>query len=209
MRRKTKCGIVVTIVMLLACVWTWRYVALNRLFEENYLPVPVEYAMGEEVAYGENRIFYKFDSEGYSITVRGRDILSFDEYAEKYGFSPTAYEERFGAGTTPDAVVEVIVVIRNIDDISGESCIPLQEFQLHGGVWNFQIDSALFLNSNPNWDPSIANLYLDPGDEATVVLPFSVVGRLIPKRMQDNFETSDMWLLVTYYPENINICLSA
>ena len=57
MRRKTKCGIVVTVVMLLASAWIWRYVALNRLFEENYLPFPVEYAMGKEVEYGKTAFF--------------------------------------------------------------------------------------------------------------------------------------------------------
>lgn len=209
MRRQIKCGIAVAAAVLLAAAWVWRYTALNRLFAENYLPYPVEYAMGEEVEYGGNRIFFKYSSEGYSITVQEREILSFDEYAGKYGFPPTAYEERFGAGTTPDAVVEVTAVIKNIDDTSGEGCVPLPEFMLHGGVWSFGIDNTLFMNSNPNWDPSIAYLSLEPGDEVTVVLPFSVVDNLIPESMRENFETTDMWLLVTNYPEKIDVRLSA
>ena len=209
MRRKTKCGIVVTVVMLLASAWIWRYVALNRLFEENYLPFPVEYAMGKEVEYGKNRIFFKCSSEGYSVSVQGKEILTFGEYAKKYGFSPSAYEDRYGSGTTPDAIVEVTVNIKNVDDASGESCVPLQEFILHGDVWSFGVDSALFLNSNPNWDPSVMLLSLDVGSECTVVLPFSIVDDLMPKNIRDHFDATDMWLLATNYPERTDICLTA
>ena len=209
MRKQIKYSVATAVVLILAVAWVWRYTALNQLFEENYLPHPVEYSIGEEVEYGKNRIYYGCSSEGYSVVVQGREILSFDEYAGKYGFAPTAYEERFGSGTTPYAVVEVTAVIKNIDDTSGESYVPLQEFMIHGNVWSFGIDTTLFMNSNPDWDPSVANLYLDPGDQVTVVLPFSVVNSLIPERLKESFKIADMWLLVTNYPENINIRLSA
>lgn len=209
MRRKTKCVIIVAVVVLLAATWTWRYVALNRLFKENYLSYPAEYAMGEEVKYGENRIFYGCCSVGYSITVQNRELLSFEKYAEKYGFAPTAYEERFGPGTTPDAVVEVTAVISNVDDTSGESFVSLRDFKIHGVSWDFPIDDTLFLNSNPNWDPTVLDLYLEEGEEVTVRLPFSMNMDVMPERMKNHIDTTDMWLLVTLYPVNINVRLSS
>ncbi|MGM9606337.1 MAG: hypothetical protein ACI3XJ_02410 [Oscillospiraceae bacterium] len=208
MKKRTKRAIAAAVMIVLAAAWIWRYMSLNQLFEENYLPFYVEYAMGEEVFYGENRMVYSYTSDGYTITVKNRELLSFDVYAAKCGFEPSAFEERFGTGTTPDAIVEVTVIIRNADDYSGESYVSLQEFVIHGETWRFGLNGALFLNSNPGWDSAVRNIQLEPGKAITVVLPFCITASAMPEEQWSQLDATDMRLLVTNYPENIEIRLN-
>lgn len=208
MKKRKKRIVIAIVIAALAIAWIWRYVSLNRMFRENYMPFHEEYAIGEEVVYGENRIYYGMSSEGYSLTVNGREIHSFEEYAEKYGFPVSAYEERYGEGTTPDAVVEVMVTIKNIDASSEENGVPLNEFLIHSDTWSFIIEPTLFMNSNPGWDATVVQLHLDVGESVDVVLPFSINSSLIPKNEWENFTTTDIRLLVTSYPTEMDVCLN-
>lgn len=206
--RKKKVFVLVILVFVLSAGWLWRFTALNRLFQENYLPHYVEYSMGEDVAFGENRLLYSLSCDGYAVNAQKREIFLFEDYAEKYGFSPQSYSRRMGGIAAPDAVVEVTVVLKNEADTGAESRIPLSCFYIYSDSWSASVDGGLFLYSNPGWDPAAVNLYLDPGEEVTVVLPFSVRTAVMPKHVWNQFEKTDMRLLVALYPENIAVRLN-
>lgn len=165
MKKPVRLILVLVVLALLAGGWVWRYVTLNKYYDDLDNTDFKLYQAGEWVPFEDDGNDIYTDLNGYYIRVDGYEVKDCEAYLEETGITLGA------AGSAPDKLALVTVTLVN------ESCasnrVMLGDMKLHG------VDSVMFMNSevlakaNPvlNGKTGIA---LEPGTECQLILPFGL-----------------------------------
>lgn len=163
MKKRLRLILILTLFVLLAVGWTWRYVTLNRHYDDLDNSEYKRYKAGEMVPFEDDGNDFYTDLNGYYICVDDYEVRDYDAYAAGVGISLSKTEDN------PDKVALVYITLKN------ENCEPnpvmLTDFSLHGVDTVIPVEWTLLVKSNPalNGNTGIA---LEPGMEFQLVLPY-------------------------------------
>ncbi len=180
---------------LLILAYMWRYRAVNQ--ELQAAPVQ-EYSMGEEVEM-EQDILINYTMEGYSIKVNQAEVLSYEEFLEKYDA-----EDEYTH--VPDKVYDVEVTLRNIDAKEGTG-INLSELYIQGAAVCEGVNIDLLNQANPDLNGAYA-IALRESSALTLHLPFNLYEEHFKKSVWRNLDEFPMNFVATLYPTKKVIHLS-
>lgn len=181
MNKRTRLILVLAIVLLLAAAWTWRYVTMNRYYDEldngNYKL----YQLGDEVPFEDDGNDFYTDLNGYYLRVDKFEIQDYDTYLDNADF--TVERDEFD----PEKIALVFVTLRN------ENCEPnpvsLIDFNLHG------FDSV----ASMNWDILAAANPLLEGNTAVAVSTGHACQFILPYELDKDQYSSDTWRNIDDY----------
>lgn len=194
---KKKAGKYLLVLILIVCAvsaYGWRYSYVNRQVR---MPEVETYGPGEEVEFGKD---FMFDNkmEGYSVKVTGSEILSYEEFLEKYH----AKDEY---SYMPEKVYDVEVVLRNVD-AAEEIGVFLTDFYIQGLAVNQGVSPILCDIANPELG-GVTGIILRPHTEMVFHLPFALYSIHFRPSVWRNLEDFDMNFVATLYPTKKVIAL--
>lgn len=158
---KRKHRLLLAALVVLAALWTVRYVTWNRYLKENYGLLDHQYfQMGETVELEEDYMSaYTALATGYSLVVQEVDILPYEDYCEKYGLEAVD-------GIDGEQVLELICSVSC--DVSEQEGISFSDCQVHGANWYLNPEYQLLYQLYGS------SLHVDDGDTVQVTIPFQI-----------------------------------
>lgn len=157
--------LVIIVILLLGASWTWRYVTMNRYYDELDNGDYKLYQLGEEVPFEDDGVDMYTDLNGYSMRVDKFEIHDYDTYLNNadLAIDRDLYD--------PDKLVLVYVTLCN------QSCDPnpvdLPAFILHGNDSVAPMNCDILLAANPILEESTA-VAVSTGYECQLVLPYEL-----------------------------------
>lgn len=165
MKKTVRFVVIVTVLILLAAGWTWRYVTLNQYYDDLDNSDYKLYQAGELVPFEDDGNDMYTDLNGYYIRVDSYEVVDYDAYAAELGM--TLPEEQL----SPDKLALVTVTLCN------ESCEPnpvmLTDMMLHGVDTVTAMDWDALVKANPVLDGN-TGIALNPGTECKLILPYGL-----------------------------------
>ncbi len=187
----------VLVILVVARIW---YV--NRDIDEQ---ITETYSIGDEVTIG-NNIFYEDyeDMSDYTVTVKGAEILTYEEFLDKYNYKEKESEPLFEEGdmTFPEMVYDVDIVIRNVNKEENElGGINLFNYMLVTSDTLLQMSAPLYEISNPTLEDGTMQFKLRPDTEMEFHLPFyfQPSTNYLPISVE-KIRNADLRLVVSLYP---------
>lgn len=174
-------------VVILVSFYIQRYRAVNQQLQS----APVEnYRMGDQVSFEKN-ILINDTMEGYMVTVKKAEILSYKEFLKKYNA-----EDEYTY--VPDKVYDVEIMLKNEQAEEGTG-INLSEFYIQGSAVceNLEIDLCDAANPDLKGNDAIA---LRKNSEMILHLPFGLYRENFRADIWKNLQQFPMYLVVTLYP---------
>ncbi len=188
MKKRIRLIAVVTVVALLAAGWTWRYVTMNRYYDDLNNGDYKLYQAGEPVPFEDDGNDKDTNLNGYSIRVDGYEVRDYDDYLTAAQITPPQDEN------DPEKIALVYVTLIN------ESCqgggVTLTDFKLRG------IDSAIPMD----WDVLLlansvlqgnTGITLATQSECALVLPFMLKEEAFSRGTWNKIEDYKVYLQVT------------
>ena len=207
MRKKV---IIFIIAFLVVCgLISWRVVEVNRGREE----VPVTtYQMGEEVILGDNIRLGSYSNENlsdYTITVNSAEILTYQEYLDKYNYVEDPENPLFEpyVSNYPEMVYDVNITVRNISDVAGDGGVDLTFYTIYGTDFYMQTSSPLYTIANPHVAGGIERFALLPGAEKEISLPFYFQNFRGMRLDVEDIRSEELVLPLTYWPEQLQVVI--
>lgn len=173
---------------------------INREIE---YPQIMTWQIGEEVDLNKN-YFYDISEqcEGYSVCVNEVQLLTCEEFMEKYGYG----EEEIKAladysSIFPDMVYDVSMTIRNKNKEKKETGINLYDYNIYAADYVLSIDSYLYELANAEKKTQSLMFSLQPESELVFHLPYSVaIYSPAAYVSEDILQTDKLYLLISMYP---------
>ena len=185
---KNRTFLIGAIVILLAFAYIQRYKTVNQVIKS----APIEkYSMGEEVEMQKD-ILINYTMEGYSVKVNQAEVLSYEEFLEKY-HAKDEYTY------VPDKVYDVEITLRNIN-AANETGINLTEFYIQGLAVCASVETNLCDIANPELKGAYA-IALRENSELTIHLPFALYKENFRTDIWSDLENFDMYFVATLYPK--------
>lgn len=179
MSKRCKWILMTVAVLLIAGVWTWRYVSLNSFYHNLYQKVKYTYSAGEIAPLEANNM-----DGGYSIRVDGFAILDVPQICSTFSLS------EHDVTTTADKIAVVYATLFNTN--SQLPGVNLIDFNLHGIDNYATVDWELVPLINPVLkDTGNYGISLSPGTEYSVVIPFELF---------EQYFGADTWKNLDSYP---------
>lgn len=179
MSKRRKCVLMTVAVLLIAGVWTWRYMSLNSFYHNLHQEVRYTYSAGEIVPLEVTAM-----DEGYSIRVDGFKILDVAQICSTFSLS------EHDVTTTADKIAVVYATLFNTN--SQLPGVNLIDFNLHGIDNYATVDWELVSLMNPVLkDTGNYGISLSPGTEYSVVIPFELF---------EQYFGADTWKNLDSYP---------
>lgn len=134
------------------------------------------YAMGEEVAL-ENNIFFdeNEDMSDYSITVKNAEIVTYEEFLDKYQYKENDDDPLFEDDdmTFPEMIYDIDVIVRNVNKEENlQSGMSFLDYWLINSDLQLQTSSLLYEIANPSLPDGTMQFTLRPDTEMEFHLPF-------------------------------------
>lgn len=129
----------------------------------------------KEVELGKN-FFHSSEevADGYIITVLDSELLTLEEYTEKYDFDPSYINEEDESNFPVTHIYEVKVRLKNVsNDYAGEQGIDFSKYALSGIDYKLNLEFDAYAISNPTMEGSLG-VSVEKGDEFDFVLPFEI-----------------------------------
>ena len=129
----------------------------------------------KEVELGKN-FFHSSEevADGYIITVLESELLTLEEYTEKYDFDPSYINEEDESNFPVTHIYEVKVRLKNVsNDYAGEQGIDFSKYALSGIDYKLNLEFDAYAISNPTMEGSLG-VSVEKGDEFDFVLPFEI-----------------------------------
>lgn len=161
-------------------------------------PVIQEYSVGDEVLM-ENDFFDSLDeaADGYSIKVTGKEILTREEFCQKYGADNDELDEN------SDYLYLINLNVRNINNSNGsKNGINLRHFIFQNRGYITYLDDTAYPYVNDFKDYSFCLKYNTDKD---FVMP---IGINADQLSISDLENGDSKLVVTLYPHKKSISLN-
>lgn len=162
------------------------------------MPPVKEYEIGEWVSM-ENDIFFDGGSMvGYEVRVQEVELLSVEQYLEKYSieYSQKEKEELY----LPEKVYDIHVKVRNTNkNLSDESGMNFWPLVLQGREMYCDINDELYGKANPAAKGNIS-FALKPNTEMEFWLPFNLREEWFTKKVWKNIEQYPLSFVLTKYP---------
>lgn len=145
------------------------------------------------------------NTEGYFVRVSDAEILSYEEFMRKFGFTPD-----YLSNDSQKDVVLVRVDFKNIDNSDGG--IFIRDYNILNASFSaYYAKSDLYMQlANPNFDTSAEGITLLPGTEATLNLVYTTVSRADGVTFLEEHRGDDsivMYLNISLYPTKKMIAL--
>lgn len=204
--RKIICGITAVILLSAVGVRIW-YVNRDIVYSEE-----ITYAMGEEAFIGKNIFYDDIENyEGYSVTVNRAELLTYEEYLDKYDYVEDeefpVYEDN--GYWFPHMIIDVDVTVRNTNSEETPGGIDFLYYSLWADDFEVQHDLLLFDIANPDLpQEQMYQFAVRPGTEMDFHFPFSFDPETEnrPVTMKD-IENNDLYLWLSYYPQKVQILI--
>lgn len=179
MSKRRKCVLIIVAALLIAGVWTWRYVSLNSFYRSLYQEVRYTYSAGEITSLEANDM-----DGGYSIRVDGFAIMDIPQLCSTFSLSEN------DVTTTADKIAVVYATLYNAN--SQLPGVNLIDFNLHGIDNYATVDWELVPLINPVLkDTGNYGISLSPGTEYSIVIPFDLF---------EQYFGADTWKNLDSYP---------
>ena len=160
-------GVVWGLVLVLALLWTWRYIKLNQWYDS--LDTAVEYYcynMGETVPFGDAKLGGEYDVEGYSVQVESCEMVDYDRYMTEHQLQKYEYPG--------DEGIRILLVHMTLSvEESDAPGVMLTSFICHGEDQVAYLDWDLLTQMNPILKGNYG-IHLKNGTSIELVLPFPI-----------------------------------
>ncbi len=168
------------------------YAARYRQVNQELQGTPVEeYRIGEEVEMGKDFLI-NFTMEGYAVTVNRAEVLTYEEFLEKYSLEDV-YSH------VPDKVYDVEVTLANKGAEEGVG-ISLDEFPVQGPATGGSLDTNLLSMCNEVLEEGMTAIALRENTEMVLHLPFGLYEENFRKKNWENLDDYEMYFVATLYP---------
>lgn len=188
MKKRLSFVLAFAVILSLAGLWTWRYIALNRYYDDLDNGSYQLYKTGELVPFEDDGNDLYTDLNGYSIRVDGYEICDYDQYLNDSNFA-IAQDEN-----DPDKLVLVYITLINED--CDPNPVSLPDLKLRGVDTPLNMDWDLLPLANSVLDGHTA-LALNPGTEQKLVLPYGLWKNSFEGRTWRNIDEYTLYLQVT------------
>ena len=163
--KKHKKLIIGIVVVLLAAAWIWRYVSMNKYYDDLDNGEYKLYSLGEVVPFEDDTLGSGASLDGCCIQANGIEIRDCDELlAERNLTLPASYQK-------PEKIALVTVTIQN--DSNEDKMFELVYLSLRGVDFTTPTNSELIRGLNPQLGRSNA-LTLVPGEDCTLTLAYDL-----------------------------------
>lgn len=206
-RKKIIIGIVSLVLAAVLSVRIW-FVNKNReniIIEKHYV--------GEEVAIG-NNIFYDdyWNMQDYTITVTDVELLSYEEYLEKYHYIENESEPLFEKDDPlfPEMIYDVDILVKNINqEQNEESAIDFSNYILTTDDAIIQSCFLLYGVANASIPDGSMSFRLRPNSEMEIHLPcyFQPSNNIFPISVEET-QKGNLRLVASLYPVQKEIWLT-
>lgn len=187
MKKGLKIGIVGLVIIILAVAYRIQYVKAN----EKYKEAPVKaYQMSEEVPF-EKDITMDFTMEGYTITVKDAEVLTYEEFLRKYN-AEDIYSNM------PDKVYDITITLKNIN-ADEETGVNFMDFYLQKNAAISGLETNLYSMVNPDVEGSYA-IALRKDSEKEFHLPYALWKYNFREKTWNNIEEYGLNFVATLYP---------
>lgn len=187
MKKRLRIIAVLLMVALLAAAWTWRYVTMNRYYDDLDNGDYKLYQMGDTVPYEDDGTDIYTDLNGYYIRADRFEIRDYDDYLKEAGITiDTDYP--------PQKLALVSVTLGN------ESCeeggISLTELYLRGVDSVAVLDWDVVVAANPILQGNLG-IAVEPGQTCKLILPFGLYEHSYSRRTWRYLDDYKLYLQVT------------
>lgn len=193
MKKSVKWMLSLAAVLILAGLWTWRFIEVNRFYyeldandgcDEEY------YEIGETVVFGDNMIA-GVSADGYTIRVNSVDYTDFAPYTNEDN------DQLF----KDDKMVLVHATVSHVAKGKSEKGVNISDMDLDGidcHFYQYYHGLGLF---NPELDSETTGIRLPVGASYDVVIPFHALKRDFSRRSWEHLDEQELYLTITgYFP---------
>lgn len=183
--------LICVVVLILAALYSYRVYMVNARAER--IPCQV-YEMGETVPLG-NNICFTYPMDGYSVKVLAADVLTNDEFLEKYD----GKKENFPAYDMMQQIYDIELEISNEDNT--DTGIDLYGWYIQKDAALASFDAVYYREANKDKGYVDTAIAVRPHTSVTLHAVFPLPKLNFKKRDYRDPERMDMDLVVTLYPE--------
>ncbi len=187
MKKHTKL-IVAVVVVSLAAAWIWRYISMNKYYDDLDNGEYKLYQIDEIVPFEDDSPGKDADLSGCYIQATGIEVRHCDELLAEKNLTLSAHYRK------PEKVALVTVTVKN--ESGEEKLFPLMGFSLHGVDFNAPANNELIIGLNTRLSKS-TSLTLSPGESCTLVLAYDLYRDRFGGITWRNFDNCKFYLQVT------------
>lgn len=181
------------IILILSCLWCWRYYSINKQFDTLTNITNEEYKIGDQVFFENDYIEYRQNANGYWLRVDDFEIIDCRSYFGSHSFDEPKQ---------PELLAFVYVTLGNDSNTTDE--IILTEFILHSINANMYVSWDMLIWGNPILDGHYG-IRLPIEETCSLVLPFYLYRDNFNSRDWNNINKCELFLQITSYPTIKNI----
>ncbi len=163
--KKHKKWIIAVICILLATAWIWRYVSMNKYYDDLDNGEYKLYQMGEMVPFEDDSTGNGENLNGCYIQATGIQVRDCDALLKEKNLTLSSHYQK------PEKLVLVTVTVKN--ETSEEKMLPLTGIGLHGVDTNVSMNNELLYGLNPQLNKN-ANITLSSSEVCSFVLPYDL-----------------------------------
>lgn len=186
--KKHKKLIIAIVLILLAAAWIWRYITMNKYYDDLDNGDYKLYQMGEMVPFENDGLDSNIDLSGCYIQATGFELQNCDALLNETGLILSSKYIK------PEKLALVNITLKN--DSSDEKLLTLMKIGLHGVDTNVTMNGELLCGLNPRLNGR-TSISLSPGEVCTLVLPYDIYRSQFGSSTWRNIEEYKFLLKVT------------
>lgn len=198
---KKRIFLISAVIIMLGCLWTIRYNALNDFYDENFAITTEYYQTGDMVPFEEN-ILYGESLDGYHIRIDNARLIDRDDFLNEYGVTANSN----GDNQPNDLkICDLQVTIQNTGSEAEGVYFPY--LTLHGIDYYGSWDEGLIALANPVLGGNLG-LSLETGQEYSIHLIYTIRKESFTNATWKNLLNYPLWLRITQYPVEKEISIT-
>ena len=183
------------IMFLLFVFWGIRYLWINDSNIGAYTVSNIEdYKMGSIVEFGDNKSYYLYTQDGYTISVQSAKKYSKQDFCDYYKIATDDLPY------VSDSYIEISTIIENKGET--ESNLQLLGLALRGADWCAFYDAyaTTYANEVNNAQGTVSSIQLPKDTPVNIRMIYGIQRGNFPLSRWNNIENEDIWLIVTIMP---------